>query len=104
MDVRFNPMYVSAMVATGEGEMLDWWSMASRGVEFEGEIDYVAHLNQSGFEEFLRDFVQSMEIKDCTSKILENCFAGICEKYPFFEDVVIIIPPYRSELYRKLGR
>ena len=103
IDTRFNPMYVSAMMATGGGEILDWWSMASRGVEFEGEIDYVSASQSIGVsEEFLRDFVQSMEINDCTSKILENCFVGICEKYPFFEDVVIIIPPYRSELYREI--
>ena len=102
--IRFNPMYVSAMVATGGGEMLDWWSMASRGVEFEGEIDYVAASQSIGVsEEFLRDFVQSMEINHCTSKMLEDCFSGICENYPFFEDVVIIIPPYRSDLYREVS-
>ena len=100
---RFNPMYVSAMIATGEGEMLDWWSMASRGLEFEGEIDYVGASESMGVsEEFLRDFVQSMEINHCTSKIFEDCFAEICERYPFFEDVIIIIPPYRSELYREV--
>ena len=103
MGIRFNPMYVSAMVATGEGEMLDWWSMASRGVEFGGEIDYLGASQSIGVSEvFLRDFVQSMEISNCTSKILEDCFTEICKKYPFFEDIVIIIPPYRSELYREV--
>tara|TARA_B100000579_G_C22812456_1_gene845988 strand:+ start:350 stop:1873 length:1524 start_codon:yes stop_codon:yes gene_type:complete len=103
IDTRFNPMYVSAMIATGGGEILDWWSMASRGLEFEGEIDYVGSSKSIGVsEEFLRDFVQTMEINHCTSKIFENCFAEICERYPFFEDVVIIIPPYRSELYREV--
>ena len=74
-------------------------------MEFEGEIDYVSASQSIGVsEEFLRDFVQSMEIKDCTSKILENCFAGICEKYPFFEDVVIIIPLIDLSCIGKLGR
>ncbi len=102
-NIRFNPMYFSAMIATGEGEMLDWWSMVSRGLEFEGEIDYVSASQSIGVsEEFLQDFVGSMKIDECTSKILEDCFAEICEKYSFFEDVIIIIPPYRSELYREV--